>query len=151
MTCASRRPGHEPRLSLQVVTNTCLLREIDLQTCTVEDIPFEARFQLQVKRNDYVQVKKLREVLTGSRVDKVSTATFQALVTFFNVEFSKCHKRVGFSTSPEAPYTHWKQTVFYLQDYITCKKGEDIVGVFKMKPNPRNKRDLDFGIDVSFK
>ena len=46
----------------------------------------------------------------------------QALVTFFNIEFTKCHKRVGFSTAPEAPYTHWKQTVFYLEDYITCKK-----------------------------
>jgi hypothetical protein len=33
----------------------------------------------------------------------------QALVTFFNVEFTHCHKRVGFSTAPEAPYTHWKQ------------------------------------------
>ena len=40
---------------------------------------------------------------------------FQALVTFFNIEFTKCHKRVGFSTAPEAPYTHWKQTVFYLE------------------------------------
>ena len=47
---------------------------------------------------------------------------FQALVTFFNIEFSMCHKRVGFSTAPEAPYTHWKQTVFYLEDYVTCKK-----------------------------
>ena len=46
----------------------------------------------------------------------------QALVTFFNIEFSMCHKRVGFSTAPEAPYTHWKQTVFYLEDYVTCKK-----------------------------
>jgi hypothetical protein len=38
-------------------------------------------------------------------------------VTFFNIEFTKCHKRVGFSTAPEAPYTHWKQTVFYLVSY----------------------------------
>ena len=43
-------------------------------------------------------------------------------MTFFNIEFSMCHKRVGFSTAPEAPYTHWKQTVFYLEDYVTCKK-----------------------------
>ena len=50
----------------------------------------------------------------------------QALVTFFQIEFSKCHKRVGFSTAPEAPYTHWKQTVFYLEDYITCKKDEEV-------------------------
>ena len=77
--------------------------------------------------------------------------SLQALVTFFNIEFTKCHKRVGFSTAPEAPYTHWKQTVFYLEDYITCKKGEEVYGVFRMKPNGRNKRDLDFEIDVDFR
>lgn len=71
-------------------------------------------------------------------------------MTFFNIEFTKCHKRVGFSTAPEAPYTHWKQTVFYLEDYITCKRGEEVNGHFKMKPNTRNKRDLDFEIDVQF-
>jgi protein arginine N-methyltransferase 1 len=76
--------------------------------------------------------------------------SLQALVTFFNIEFTKCHKRVGFSTAPEAPYTHWKQTVFYLEDYITAKKGEEIFGVFRMRPNMRNKRDLDFEIDVDF-
>ena len=75
----------------------------------------------------------------------------QALVTFFNIEFTKCHKRVGFSTAPEAPYTHWKQTVFYLEDYITAKKGEEVYGRFRMRPNDRNKRDLDFEIDVEFK
>merc|ERR1711976_786394 len=64
-----------------------------------------------------------------------------ALVTFFTVEFSHCHKRIGFSTSPEHQYTHWKQTVFYLDDYITCTKGEECTGVFTMKPNARNVRD----------
>ena len=61
----------------------------------------------------------------------------QALVTFFQIEFSKCHQRVGFSTAPEAPYTHWKQTVFYLEvQYIFnffskfSKKKEDF---FKLK------------------
>jgi len=112
----------------QVVTNSCLIKEIDIQTCTKEDIPFNSPFQLQLKRNDYCQ----------------------ALVTFFNIEFSKCHKRVGFSTAPEAPYTHWKQTVFYLDDYLTCKKGEEVTGVFQMKPNTRNIRDLDFEISVNF-
>jgi len=112
----------------QVVTNSCLIKEIDIQTCTKEDIPFSSPFHLQLKRNDYCQ----------------------ALVTFFNIEFSKCHKRVGFSTAPEAPYTHWKQTVFYLDDYLTCKKGEEVTGVFQMKPNTRNVRDLDFEISVNF-
>ena len=72
------------------------------------------------------------------------------MVTFFQIEFSKCHKRVGFSTAPEAPYTHWKQTVFYLEDYITSKKDEELYGNFRMKPNDRNKRDLDFEIDIDY-
>ena len=63
-----------------MVTNSCLIKEIDIQTCTKEDIPFTSPFHLQIKRNDYMQ----------------------ALVTYFNIEFTKCHKRVGFSTAPEA-------------------------------------------------
>jgi len=39
---------------------------------------------------------------------------------------------------PYANYTHWKQTVFYMDDYITVKKGEEVNGVFHLKPNQRN-------------
>ena len=39
-----------------MVANSCLLKEIDIQTCTKDDIPFESPFQLTIKRNDYVQV-----------------------------------------------------------------------------------------------
>jgi len=112
----------------QVVTNNCLIREIDIQTIKKEEIPFQSAFRLQIRRNDYIQ----------------------ALVTFFNIEFSHCHKRVGFSTAPEAPYTHWKQTVFYLEDYLTCTKGEELTGVFSLSPNERNVRDLDIEIGINF-
>ena len=33
---------------------------------------------------------------------------------------------------------------------MTCKKGEEVTGVFNMKPNTRNIRDLDFEISVNF-
>merc|ERR1719228_160597 len=132
MSCIKKVALSEPLVDVvdrnQVVTNSCLIKEIDIQTCTKDDIPFTSPFHLQVKRNDYIQ----------------------AFVTFFNIEFTKCHKRVGFSTAPEAPYTHWKQTVFYLEEYLTCKRGEEVYGVFRMKPNTRNARDLDFEIDVDF-
>merc|ERR1719431_1936091 len=39
----------------QVVSNNCLIKEIDIQTLTKEEIPFEAPFHLQIRRNDYVQ------------------------------------------------------------------------------------------------
>lgn len=112
----------------QVVTNSYMVKEIDLYTVEKKDLAFECDFHLTVRRNDFVQ----------------------ALVTYFNVEFTKSHKRLGFSTSPDSPYTHWKQTVFYLDDYITAKKGEDIYGTFSMQPNEKNNRDLDFGIKVKF-
>lgn len=85
------------------------------------------------------------------------------------------------SAGPESPYTHWKQTVFYLDDYLTVKTGEEIFGTISMKPNVKNnvsksrelspefscchdcvrtetcccacclQRDLDFTVDVDFK
>lgn len=113
----------------QVVTNSSLLKEVDLYTVKKEDLTFTAPFNLQVRRQDYVH----------------------ALVTYFTVEFTKCHKRIGFSTAPESPYTHWKQTVFYLDNYLTVKRNDEVYGTFSMSPNERNTRDMDFVIDIEFK
>lgn len=113
----------------QLVTTPYMIKEVDLYVAKKEDLDFESPFRLVVKRNDFVQ----------------------ALVTYFNVDFTKCHKKIGFSTSPEAQYTHWKQTVFYFDEYLTVKKNEEIFGTFQMKPNARNNRDLDFTIGLDFK
>ena len=40
--------------------------------------------------------------------------------------------------------------MFYLNDYLTCKKGEEVKGTFKMVPNERNNRDMDFNIKIEF-
>jgi len=41
--------------------------------------------------------------------------------------------------APEAPYTHWKQTVFYFNETdLTVKRGEEITGTVKMQPNKKN-------------
>ncbi|KAH0520529.1 Protein arginine N-methyltransferase 1 [Microtus ochrogaster] len=74
-----------------------------------------------------------------------------ALVTYFNTEFTRCHKRTGFSTSHESPYIHWKQTVFYTEDYLRVKTREEIFGTIGMRPNAKNNHDLDFTIDLDFK
>uniref|UniRef100_A0A2K5JSG7 Protein arginine N-methyltransferase domain-containing protein n=1 Tax=Colobus angolensis palliatus TaxID=336983 RepID=A0A2K5JSG7_COLAP len=113
----------------QLVTNACLIKEVDIYTVKVEDLTFTSPFCLQVKQNDYVH----------------------ALVAYFNIEFTRCHKRTGFSTSPESPYTHWKQTVFYMEDYLTMKTGEEIFSTIGTRLNTKNNRDLDFTIDLDFK
>lgn len=43
---------------------------------------------------------------------------------------------------PEARYTHWKQTVFYINEPITAKRGEVVTGEFIIKPNDRNNVSL---------
>lgn len=63
----------DPKL---VVSTSALIKEIDLREMTVDDLTFRAPFHLPVLRDDYVS----------------------AFVTFFNIEFSACHKYVGFST-----------------------------------------------------
>lgn len=54
----------------------CYFQEVDIYTVQEADLEFSAPFHLQCRRNDYVH----------------------ALITFFNIEFTKCHKRTGFST-----------------------------------------------------
>lgn len=133
MSCIRKVAVTEPLVDVvdpkQVVSTACMVKEVDLYTVQKADLNFSSKFSLTIKRNDFVQ----------------------ALVTYFNIEFTKCHKRLGFSTSPDSTYTHWKQTVFYLDDHMTAKKNEEIHGTFQMKPNERNNRDLDFVIDINFK
>ncbi|MBE3043356.1 hypothetical protein IMZ48_12460, partial [Candidatus Bathyarchaeota archaeon] len=46
-------------------------------------------------------------------------------------------------------YTHWKQTVFYLKDVLTVGAGETIDAQMSVRPNEKNRRDLD--IDLQYK
>lgn len=67
----------------------------------------QANFSLPVTRRDYVH----------------------ALVAYFDIVFGDCHKPLGFSTGPRSTSTHWKQTVFYLEDTLIVHPGEVIHGV----------------------
>lgn len=62
---------------------------MDIYTVKAEDLTFTSPFCLQVKRNDYIH----------------------ALVTYFNIEFTRCHKRTGFSTSESALLCHERRGV----------------------------------------
>jgi protein arginine N-methyltransferase 1 len=132
MSCMRKVAISEPLVdsidSNQVVTDHCLVRDVDLYSYKNGESNFSAPFTLNVRKQDYVH----------------------AIVCYFTVEFTKCHRPTGFSTGPNAEYTHWKQTVFYLDDYLTVNKGEQVKGSICMSQNARNKRDLDFEFKVSF-
>lgn len=110
-----------------VVTDPSPVLTLDLYTCTVADLAFTRPYSLKVRRSDFVH----------------------AVIAWFDIEFSACHKPIRFSTGPHTKYTHWKQTVFYLKDVLTVEEGETISGVLDTRPSEKNHRDLD--ISISYK
>jgi type I protein arginine methyltransferase len=108
-----------------LVTDPCPVFVIDLNTVKTADLAFSESFTLRVQRNDFIH----------------------ALIAWFDIDFTACHKPIRFSTGPHTKYTHWKQTVFYLREVLTVEEGESVRGFLSNKPNDKNKRDLDIKID----
>ncbi|KAL7629296.1 Nuclear SAM-dependent mono-and asymmetric methyltransferase [Parahypoxylon ruwenzoriense] len=107
------------------VTDPVNILTLDLYTCTTADLAFSTPFKLNCRRDDFVH----------------------ALVAWFDIDFTACHKPIRFSTGPHTKYTHWKQTVFYLNQVLTVQQGEDINCKLSVKPNGKNRRDLDIKIE----
>ena len=63
----------------QVVTSPALIKEIDIQTCTKDDIPFDSPFTLQIKRNDYAQAsyRKIDSPWMAARVSALENEWLQ--------------------------------------------------------------------------
>ncbi|GAX73379.1 hypothetical protein CEUSTIGMA_g832.t1 [Chlamydomonas eustigma] len=132
MSCIKETAMQEPLVDIvdaqQICTTTCVVKSIDIRTMRKEDATFEVPFYLTAKRNDYIH----------------------ALVGSFDIQFTCGHKPITFSTSPHARATHWKQTVFYLEEPITINTGEEVTGSLSCRPNSKNPRDLDITISYQF-
>jgi type I protein arginine methyltransferase len=88
----------------QICSQHAVVATFDMKTMRKDDACFDATFNIPIVREDYVH----------------------ALVSYFDVTFNDCHKPLGFSTSPHARATHWKQTVFYLNDTLIVNPGDAI-------------------------
>ncbi|EER98789.1 hypothetical protein BDA96_02G188700 [Sorghum bicolor] len=131
MSCIKKQAMMEPLVDTvdanQIVTNCQLLKTMDISKMTPGDASFTVPFKLVAERNDYIH----------------------ALVAYFDVSFTKCHKLMGFSTGPRSKATHWKQTVLYLEDVITICQGETLTGSMTVTPNKNNPRDIDIKLKYS--
>lgn len=128
MSCIKKMALQEPLVDVvgakQVMATACPLITIDISKITIKDLDFTVPFRIKAARDDYCH----------------------AFVVYWDCLFGACHKRLGFSTAPHCEYTHWKQTVFYLDDVLTMKQGEDISGTFHCKPGDKNPRELELKI-----
>jgi len=132
MSCIKKVALREPLVDTvdqrAVVTDAFALKTFDLHTIKKEDLAFSSEFRLKALQNDYVH----------------------AFIAYFDIAFTACHKQVYFSTAPHAKYTHWKQTVLYIDDVITINQKEAITGTLKCVPNEKNPRDLDITLSYKF-
>ncbi|XP_057758779.1 protein arginine N-methyltransferase 1.1 isoform X1 [Arachis stenosperma] len=131
MSCIKKQAIMEPLVDTvdqnQIATNCQLLKTMDISKMAPGDASFTAPFKLIAERDDYIH----------------------ALVAYFDVTFTKCHKLMGFSTGPRSRATHWKQTVLYLEDILTICEGEAIVGSMSVAQNKKNPRDVDIMVKYS--
>jgi type I protein arginine methyltransferase len=108
MSCIRKMAMLEPLVDTvnanAVCSDAAPILTIDIQSIKKEELTFSAPFKVTVNRNDYIH----------------------AFVAYFDMGFTHCHKPITFSTGPHAKYTHWKQTVFYLEDVICADEGEVI-------------------------
>nr|XP_017105375.2 protein arginine N-methyltransferase 8 isoform X2 [Drosophila bipectinata]XP_017105376.2 protein arginine N-methyltransferase 8 isoform X2 [Drosophila bipectinata] len=112
----------------QVVSKPCLLQSLDLYTMRHQAAGIRSFYELKVTR----------------------TGKVRSLFVYFDVGFSKSPQSVSFSTSPSAPWTHWNQTVFHLEEPLPVRAGESIKGVFAMQPSADNLFQLQFDIYLDF-
>jgi predicted RNA methylase len=132
MSCIKKMALQEPLVDVVdpkvIVSDVVAFKRIDIATVKKEDLDFEASWKLTAQRNDFCH----------------------AFITYFDIEFSHCHKPIVFTTGPQGRYTHWKQIVFYLEDVLTVRSGDVITGSIHIKPNAKNPRDLDIALAVKF-
>jgi protein arginine N-methyltransferase 1 len=132
MSCIKKMALQEPLVDVvdpqSIISDACAFKRLDIATVKKEDLDFVAPFKVAVQRNDFCH----------------------AFITYFDIEFTHCHKPIVFTTGPKGRYTHWKQTVFYLEDVICARAGDVLSGTMHIKPNGKNPRDLDIALDVKF-
>lgn len=108
-----------------VVTKPNVICELDLMTCDLSYSSFTYDFDLEVTKDTHL------------------TSFVGYFDTFFDLP-----QPVSFSTSPEAPPTHWQQTIFYLDQPVEVKSGDHVKGKFICRRDRNDLRSLNIEISV---
>lgn len=112
-------------LNFQIVTNSALLRVINLKTINTENFCFSEHFELTAIRSSPVH----------------------AFVLYFEVGFTKCHKHIFISSSPYQTPSRWKQLVLFFENHLFVERNECINGTFSLKKSKTDSA-LFFNLNV---
>lgn len=110
MSCMTNGLFRDPMVdtvpSNAIMSDVCCILDLDLVKCKQRDVEFNNLYSLKMQYNDNVH----------------------ALVSWFDTSFSDVENPVVLTTSPMKKYTHWKQSVFYLEKPLSVRKGDELYG-----------------------
>ena len=111
-----------------LISNECKVLDLDLYTCTQSDLEFSTEYSVRITQNN----------------------TVHGLVAWFDCGFENLTHPVVLTTSPYKKDTHWKQTIFYFEEEIHVKKGEQLYGSIAVRKSKANFRELDVKISYHY-
>jgi len=131
MSAMKRCVIQEPLIAVvppeNVISKPFVLKEFDLMKVGVSDLDFEEEFDISITKD----------------------GNMSALVGYFDVAFEKnTENSQRFSTSPSDVPTHWKQTVFFLNDPVSVQKDDTVKGRLKCRKHKKDNRALDVTISI---
>ena len=115
----------------KVVTSDAVIHELDMATCELQDTEFDTKFSFVAK----------------------SDCSLTAIGGYFDCFFEAPHiaewQNVSFTTGPFGPATHWKQTLFYLEDKLPVQCDQKICGSIKVTRPSKDIRALKVTITLN--
>ncbi|EGW34726.1 HNRNP arginine N-methyltransferase [Spathaspora passalidarum NRRL Y-27907] len=111
-----------------LITSSAKFFEFDINTVTKEELAFKRDFELEVLENDLCH----------------------AYIVYWDAVFPG-NEKVTLATGPMNQYTHWKQTVFYMDQVLNVRKGDIIKGKITSAPSKINPREIDIEIEWDLK
>ena len=96
-----------------------------------------AKFDIKVVKANQLNYK------TDFSMRILRSGKCSAIGAYFNIDFTDglAHP-VSFSTGPFSKATHWKQTIFFLEETISVHRGDEISGFIDCHKNPHDPRSL---------
>ncbi|XP_072528261.1 protein arginine N-methyltransferase 3 [Salminus brasiliensis] len=105
-----------------VISDPTVIQTLDCNAVTISELEFSADFTLKITAGTLCTVSR---------------------VGYFDIFFdSGCTNKVMFSTSPHCTRTHWKQTVFLLENPIPVHTGDELPGRIVVRKNRKDPRAL---------
>jgi len=125
MSCMSTSLFKDPMVDTvpasALMSDACCVLDIDLVNMKQGEVNFSSFYSLKMNHTDKVH----------------------ALVTWFDTEFGNLKRPVTLTTSPLKKYTHWKQSVFYLEQPLDIRKGDTLYGSVATRQDKVNFRELN--------